>query len=70
MPALHPGVGSDRGADLFGWRYQYLTRSGLAPAWAFIVAGALHWDLHALLERGCPPLLAARSLAPADDQEI
>jgi hypothetical protein len=33
----------------------------------------LRWDLHApleLLERGRPPPLAARILAPADDQEV
>ncbi len=73
MHALHRGVGTDPRDELIGWRYQYLTGAGLDPALAASVAGDLRWDLHALLElldRGCPPALAARILAPADDEEL
>ena len=72
MHALHRGVGTDPRDELISWRCQYLTSAGLDPALARSVAGDLRWDLHALLqllERGCPASLAARILAPVDDEE-
>ena len=72
MPALHRSVGADPHDELISWRRQYLARAGLDPALAASVAADLRWDLHALLElleRGCPAALAARILAPADDEE-
>ncbi|MDP9497132.1 MAG: hypothetical protein M3P46_05645 [Actinomycetota bacterium] len=73
MHALHGGVGAAPRHELIGWRYQYLTGAGLDPVLAASVADDLRWDLHALLElleRGCPPGLATRILAPADDDEV
>ena len=72
MHALRGSAVTDR-RELVSWRYQYLTSAGLDPTLAMLVAADLRWDLHALLElleRGCPPALAARILAPADDEEL
>jgi hypothetical protein len=55
--------------DLVGWRRRRLCRAGFEPALADTVARDCAMDLHALLElvdRGCPPALAARILAPLD----
>ena len=54
------------------WRCEQLVESGFAPALAASVAKNPHYDLHALIElveRGCPPALAVRILAPLE-QEI
>jgi hypothetical protein len=43
--------------------------AGFAPPLAAVLAGDCNIDLHAVLElidRGCPPELAARILAPLD----
>jgi hypothetical protein len=56
--------------DLVGWRRRRLCRAGFELARADTVARDCAMDLHALLElvdRGCPPALAARILAPLDD---
>lgn len=56
--------------DLVRWRRAYLAGVGVEPEVAAEVAADLRWDLHALLgllDRGCPPRLAARILAPLDD---
>ena len=48
----------------------YLADVGVDPKLAAAVAADLSWDLHALLQlvdRGCPPHLAARILAPLDE---
>jgi hypothetical protein len=50
-----------------GWRADCLIRAGFAPPLAHALARDSAFDLHALLElvdRGCPPELAARILAP------
>jgi hypothetical protein len=55
--------------DLSSWRLRLLTRAGFEQAQARALAGAAEVDLHALLDlvdRGCPPHLAARILAPLD----
>jgi hypothetical protein len=52
--------------DVTGWRVCWLLESGFSRDLAQTVA-ATDVDLHALLElvdRGCPPELAARILAP------
>jgi hypothetical protein len=52
------------------WRAQRLLSAGFDPELADRLAGQAEVDLHALLElidRGCPPHLAARILAPLDD---
>jgi hypothetical protein len=53
-----------------GWRRGRLAAAGFAPDLAARLAGDCRFDLHAVLElidRGCPPALAARILAPLDD---
>ena len=55
---------------LVDWRRQYLAGVGVEPELASAVAADLRWDLNALvqlLERGCPAHLAARILAPVDE---
>jgi hypothetical protein len=64
-PALHPG-------RVARWRRRWLERAGFHPALADALAGDRRTDVHALLElvdRGCPPELAARILAPLDGDE-
>jgi hypothetical protein len=56
---------------LADWRRERLVRSGFPPALAASLAAERGWDLHALIElveRGCPPELAVRILAPLDGQ--
>jgi hypothetical protein len=53
-----------------GWRRDRLLDVGCAPHLAARLAGDCGIDLHAVLElidRRCPPELAARILAPLDD---
>ena len=56
---------------LVDWRRHYLACVGVDAELAATVGGDLRWDLHALLQlldRGCPPHLAARICAPADEE--
>ena len=58
------------GADVVAWRRRRLLESGFPGPLATELAHAPNIDLHALIElteRGCPPELAARILAPLDD---
>ena len=51
------------------WRSMRLREAGFSPQLADTLAGDSAYDLHAvlrLLDRGCPPELAARILAPID----
>jgi hypothetical protein len=53
------------------WRRRRLLAAGFAAGLASELAAQCDTDLHALLElvdRGCPPELAARILAPLDDR--
>jgi hypothetical protein len=53
------------------WRRDCLLRAGIAADVAANLAWDCGMDLHALLElidRGCPPDLAVRILAPLDDR--
>jgi hypothetical protein len=55
--------------DLADWREQQLLGAGFDADLATSVAADCVMDLHALIElveRGCPPSLAARILAPLD----
>jgi hypothetical protein len=55
---------------LVRWRREQLVASGFPFPLAMRLAKASRYDLHALIElveRGCPPDLAARILAPFDD---
>jgi hypothetical protein len=72
-------IGSERSSDPAGdrerwerWRAERLRSAGFAPALAHRLARREQYDLHAVLElvdRGCPPHLAARILAPLDALE-
>jgi len=57
--------------DLVAWRRQRLCAAGFAAGLADEVSRECGMDLHALLglvDRGCPPDLAARILAPLDGE--
>ena len=64
---------TERGAEreIVRWRREQLVGSGFPLPLAARLAGDARYDLHALIElgeRGCPPELAARILAPLDDR--
>lgn len=69
--APHPapsGPGAGTPVDVVGWRVLRLLEAGFPSAMAETLARQ-QVDLHALLQlvdRGCPPHLAARILAPDD----
>jgi hypothetical protein len=53
------------------WRRSQLRRHGFDALLAAEIAADMRYDLHAvlaLLDRGCPPALASRILAPLDTQ--
>jgi hypothetical protein len=53
--------------DVVNWRRTLLRRAGFDPQLATELAVATDVDLHELLslvDRGCPPVLAVRILAP------
>lgn len=53
------------------WRARRLRGAGFSKQLAALLAQEPGYDLHALLElidRGCPPELAARILAPLDEE--
>jgi len=55
--------------ELTSWRRERLIRAGFERELALRVASHRGFDLHALIEmveRGCPPQLAARILAPLE----
>ena len=67
-PARRRAPTSDE-QDLIGWRREMLQRSGFGVELASGLATDPLIDLHALIElveRGCPPTLAVRILAPLD----
>ena len=60
----------DNEAVLVDWRRRQLRESGFPPRLAACLGRNPRFDLHALIElveRGCPPELAIRILAPLDD---
>jgi hypothetical protein len=66
-----PGPGEAISEDVSTWRRERLLRAGFDEVLAARLAGDCGIDLHALLElveRGCRPRLAARILAPLDDE--
>jgi hypothetical protein len=59
-------------SDVEAWRLRRLVDAGFSLALALDLAATPGVDLHALLallDRGCPPELAARILAPIDDTD-
>ena len=58
------------GEGVVRWRRERLVESGFALPLAARLARNARYDLHALIElveRGCPPELAVRILAPLDE---
>ena len=56
---------------LVRWRREQLVHSGFPFPVAVRLAKDSRYDLHALIElveRGCPPALAVRILAPLEDE--
>jgi hypothetical protein len=54
---------------LTSWRQERLIRAGFESELALRIASHPEFDLHALIElveRGCPPEVATRILAPLD----
>jgi len=61
-----------RTAEIASWRRRQLVASGFPSALARRVALDQAYDLHALIElveRGCPPALAIRILAPLEREK-
>ena len=59
-----------RRADIVQWRRDRLAAAGFADELAADLAQSRHIDLHGvldLIDHGCPPVLAARILAPLDE---
>jgi hypothetical protein len=59
--------------QVVSWRLRRLLEAGFGIELAEALAADRRMDLHALLslvERGCPPGLAARILAPADGEDV
>lgn len=55
------------GSEVVAWRERQLLGAGFDPELARLLARTCAVDLHALIElveRGCPPEVAARILAP------
>jgi hypothetical protein len=65
-----PATGAE---DVVAWRHRRLERAGFDQALAASLAADRRADVHALLElvdRGCPPRLAGRILAPLDGDPV
>ncbi len=72
MPSLrHDAIERPDRDSVVLWRIDRLAEAGFGLELADALARDCAYDLHALLslvDRGCPPVLAARILAPIDDQ--
>jgi hypothetical protein len=58
-----------RTAEVVRWRRDQLLGVGFSEPLAWRLARDERWDIHALIElveRGCPPQLAARIVAPLE----
>lgn len=67
--ALHRNRPGPELSAVSSWRRRLLLRAGFPRRLAHALAGDRRTDVHALLEltdRGCPPELAARILAPIE----
>ena len=63
-------LGDARTVQLVAWRRDQLTASGFSLPLAVSLARDSRCDIHTLIElveRGCPPHLAARIAAPLDE---
>jgi hypothetical protein len=62
-----------RASEITSWRCRQLASSGFPGTLARRIAQDASYDLHALIElieRGCPPELAVRILAPLDEEPL
>lgn len=69
LPVASRPLESSEWARVTRWRYDRLVAAGFDEGPAAVLAATPGFDLHALLDlvdRGCPPPLAARILAPID----
>ena len=70
---MHTDTAKERdGHEVVAWRRNQLVHSGFPLRLASRIAHDRRYDLHALIElteRGCPPKLALRILAPLEDSE-
>ena len=68
---MHAKLASAVGHEVVRWRRERLDESGFPLTVAARLAEDARYDLHALIElveRGCPPALAVRIVAPLDDE--
>ncbi len=68
-PGRHVAPPPTREPDVLAWRLQRLVDAGFPLPLALELAATPGTDVHALLDlvdRGCPPDLAARILSPVD----
>ena len=66
-------VHEETGHEVAAWRRGQLAQAGFPLPIASRLARDGRYDLHALLElvdRGCAPALAARILAPLDEEHV
>jgi hypothetical protein len=57
--------------EVVGWRRDQLAQAGFSLPLAATIANDRNYDLHGLIElveHGCPPNLAARILAPLEQE--
>jgi len=69
--SIYQAVRPATSSDVVGWRERRLRQAGFEAARASELAREGRVDFHALLElidRGCPPDLAERIVAPLDDE--
>lgn len=68
----HPAEGVTPGSsEVIAWRLEQLRSHGFGDPLAEALARDCRFDLHRLIElveRGCPPHLAAEILAPTSDE--
>jgi hypothetical protein len=72
MPTTKGHTAARLGEDIIAWRIGRLRSAGFDDERAQRLARDPRYDLHAVLglvDRGCPPALAARILAPIDEAE-
>jgi len=67
----NPSLPATTDPAVVAWRAAQLRSAGFDAGSAAALGGDCAYDVHALIElveRGCPPTLAARILAPLDDR--
>jgi hypothetical protein len=72
QPTTGSAESAQRARTLGDWRRRRLIAAGFDPELAVTLAGDEDVDLHellVLLDRGCPPELAARILAPIEQSD-